>query len=177
MARVHGCGCNGSRDIHRHSCSHSCSCSHSHSCSNSNSYSDSYGNGNSYSNSYSNSWNTETADCAEQTRISQKRFCLAVALPASSVDSVFRRLLSSVPTIDRVFRWQAILDATATRHCDTPLRPRLRHGRDLRTPTLVVHGAADVLPPAEAGHPPCWEAPVACFASVHTFLAEGSPDS
>ncbi|QJR37807.1 alpha/beta fold hydrolase [Gemmatimonas groenlandica] len=67
--------------------------------------------------------------------------------------------------------------------------------RDLPTPTLVVHGAADVLPlaeasrtaahlgharllpVAEAGHNPFWEAPVAFFAAVQTFLAEGSPDS
>jgi proline iminopeptidase len=67
--------------------------------------------------------------------------------------------------------------------------------RDLPTPTLVVHGAADVLPLAEAtrtvahlgrarllpiaeaGHNPFWEAPNAFFAAVHTFLAEGSPDS
>ncbi|WP_310571181.1 alpha/beta hydrolase [Gemmatimonas sp.] len=67
--------------------------------------------------------------------------------------------------------------------------------RDLPTPTLVVHGAADVLPfeeaartaahlgharllpIAEAGHNPFWEAPDAFFAAVHTFLAEGPPDS
>lgn len=67
--------------------------------------------------------------------------------------------------------------------------------RDLPTPTLVVHGAADVLPLAEAartaahlrharllpiaeaGHNPFWEAPDAFFAAVQTFLAEGSPDS
>ena len=67
--------------------------------------------------------------------------------------------------------------------------------RDLPTPTLVVHGAADVLPLAEAartaahlgraqllpiadaGHNPFWEAPDAFFAAVHAFLAEGSPDS
>ncbi len=67
--------------------------------------------------------------------------------------------------------------------------------RDLPTPALVVHGAADVLPLqvaaqtaahlrrarllpiAEAGHNPFWEAPDAFFTAVHTFLAEGSPDS
>ena len=67
--------------------------------------------------------------------------------------------------------------------------------RDLPTPTLVVHGVADVLPLAEAtrtaahlgrarvlpiaeaGHNPFWEAPDAFFAAVHAFLAEGSPDS
>ena len=67
--------------------------------------------------------------------------------------------------------------------------------RDLPTPTLVVHGAADVLPLevaaqtaahlgrarllpiAEAGHNPFWEAPDAFFTAVHAFLAEGSPDS
>jgi hypothetical protein len=43
-------GCNGSRDMHSYS--------------------------NRYSDSNSNSWNTETADCAERTRISQKRFLL-----------------------------------------------------------------------------------------------------
>jgi proline iminopeptidase len=67
--------------------------------------------------------------------------------------------------------------------------------RDLPTPTLVMHGAADVLslevaaqtaahlgrarllPIAEAGHNPFWEAPDAFFTAVHAFLAEGSPDS
>jgi proline iminopeptidase len=67
--------------------------------------------------------------------------------------------------------------------------------RDLPTPTLVVHGAADVLPLAEAertaahlgrarllpiaeaGHHPFWEAPDAFFTAVHAFLTEGSPDS
>ncbi len=67
--------------------------------------------------------------------------------------------------------------------------------RDLPTPALVLHGAADVLPLAEAGrtaallsharvlpiaaagHNPFWEAPDAFFAAVHAFLAEGSPDS
>jgi proline iminopeptidase len=67
--------------------------------------------------------------------------------------------------------------------------------RDLPTPALVVHGAADVLPLeeaaqtaahlgrarllpiAEAGHNPFWEAPDAFFTAVHAFLAEGSPDS
>ena len=65
--------------------------------------------------------------------------------------------------------------------------------RDLPTPTLVVHGAADVLPLseaertashlgrarllpiAEAGHYPFWEAPDAFFTAVHAFLAEGAP--
>ncbi len=67
--------------------------------------------------------------------------------------------------------------------------------RDLPTSTLVVHGAADVLPLAEAartvahlgrarllpiaeaGHNPFWEAPTAFFAAVQAFLAEGAPDS
>lgn len=67
--------------------------------------------------------------------------------------------------------------------------------RDLPTPTLVVHGAADVLPLSEAerttrwlararlvpipeaGHNPFWEAPDAFFAAVHAFLTEGTPDS
>ncbi len=65
--------------------------------------------------------------------------------------------------------------------------------RDLPTPTLVVHGVADVLPLAEAartaahlgharllpiaeaGHNPFWEAPDAFFAAVNAFLAEGPP--
>ena len=65
--------------------------------------------------------------------------------------------------------------------------------RDLSTPTLVVHGAEDVLPLAEAtrtagllpqarllpiaeaGHNPFWEAPDAFFTAVDTFLAEGPP--
>ena len=65
--------------------------------------------------------------------------------------------------------------------------------RDLSTPTLVVHGAEDVLPLAEAtrtagllpqarllpiaaaGHNPFWEAPEAFFTAVDTFLAEGPP--
>jgi proline iminopeptidase len=68
---------------------------------------------------------------------------------------------------------------------------------DLRAPTLVVHGAADVLPlseatrtaehlaataspvrvvpVADAGHNPFWEAPDAFFAAVHAFLAEDPP--
>jgi proline iminopeptidase len=67
--------------------------------------------------------------------------------------------------------------------------------RDLRAPTLVVHGAADVLPLSEAartaahlaaagaaarvmpiadaGHNPFWEAPEAFFAAVQAFLTEG----
>jgi proline iminopeptidase len=67
--------------------------------------------------------------------------------------------------------------------------------RDLPVPTLVLHGAADVLPRSvaertaqflarahlvpipEAGHNPFWEAPDAFFAAVHTFLAEGVPAS
>lgn len=67
--------------------------------------------------------------------------------------------------------------------------------RDLQAPTLVVHGAADVLPWSEAertsrflaharlelipdaGHNPFWEAPDAFFAAVQTFLAEGAPAS
>jgi proline iminopeptidase len=71
--------------------------------------------------------------------------------------------------------------------------------RDLTAPTLVVHGAADVLPLseaartaahlaersrsvrvvpiAEAGHNPFWEAPDAFFAAVHAFLAEDTPPS
>lgn len=67
--------------------------------------------------------------------------------------------------------------------------------RDLAVPTLVVHGAADVLPLSEAertagflaqarlepiadaGHNPFWEAPDAFFAAVHAFLAEGTPPS
>jgi proline iminopeptidase len=65
--------------------------------------------------------------------------------------------------------------------------------RDLPVPTLVVHGAADVLPLSEAertaqllararlvpipeaGHNPFWEAPDAFFAAVHAFLAEEAP--
>lgn len=64
--------------------------------------------------------------------------------------------------------------------------------RDAAIPTLVVHGAADVLPLSEAertaallgeaqivpiadaGHNPFWEAPDAFFAAVHTFLG-GAP--
>lgn len=67
--------------------------------------------------------------------------------------------------------------------------------RDLRVPTLVVHGAADALPLAEAertsrfltharlepiadaGHNPFWEAPDAFFAAVQTFLTEDAPVS
>lgn len=67
--------------------------------------------------------------------------------------------------------------------------------RDLRVPTLVVHGAADVLPLSEAerttrflsharlepipdaGHNPFWEAPDAFFAAVQAFLTEGAPAS
>lgn len=67
--------------------------------------------------------------------------------------------------------------------------------RDLTVPTLVVHGAADVLPLSEAertsrflaharlelipdaGHNPFWEAPDAFFAAVQRFLAEGAPAS
>jgi proline iminopeptidase len=67
--------------------------------------------------------------------------------------------------------------------------------RDLRVPTLVVHGAADVLPLSEAerttrilsqarlepipdaGHNPFWEAPDAFFAAVQAFLTEGTPAS
>ncbi len=67
--------------------------------------------------------------------------------------------------------------------------------RDLAVPTLVVHGAADVLPLSEAartaahlaaagcaarvmpiadaGHNPFWEAPDAFFAAVQAFLEEG----
>ncbi len=47
--------------------------------------------------------------------------------------------------------------------------------RDLLTPTLVVHSAADAMPLAEAARRR--EAPDAFFAAVHTFLAEGSPDT
>lgn len=64
---------------------------------------------------------------------------------------------------------------------------------DLAVPTLVVHGAADVLPLSEAdqtsrflaearlmpiadaGHNPFWEAPDAFFAAVQAFLTEGAP--
>lgn len=67
--------------------------------------------------------------------------------------------------------------------------------RDVCCPTLVVHGAADVLPLSEAirttellaqarlvsiedaGHNPFWEAPDEFFAAVHAFLAEGAPAS
>lgn len=67
--------------------------------------------------------------------------------------------------------------------------------RDLRVPTLVVHGAADVLPLSEAehtaqwlsharlapipeaGHNPFWEAPDAFFAAVQAFLVEDAPAS
>lgn len=67
--------------------------------------------------------------------------------------------------------------------------------RDVVTPTLVVHGAADLLPVheaertaetlraarlrviADAGHNPFWEAPVAFFAAVEAFLEEPPPDS
>jgi len=67
--------------------------------------------------------------------------------------------------------------------------------RDLRVPTLVVHGAADALPLSEAertsrfltqarlepiadaGHNPFWEAPDAFFAAVQAFLTEGAPPS
>ena len=67
--------------------------------------------------------------------------------------------------------------------------------RDLRVPTLVVHGAADVLPLSEAertsrflaharlepipdaGHNPFWEAPDAFFAAVQAFLTEAAPAS
>ncbi|MBL0939424.1 MAG: alpha/beta hydrolase [Gemmatimonadaceae bacterium] len=65
--------------------------------------------------------------------------------------------------------------------------------RDLPVPTLVVHGAADVLPLAEAentartlgnarvapipeaGHNPFWESPELFFTTVDTFLREGQP--
>ncbi len=64
---------------------------------------------------------------------------------------------------------------------------------DLRTRTLVLHGAADVLPFAEAerstalfrdarlvpipeaGHNPFWEAPEAFFSAVRAFLDDDSP--
>jgi len=67
--------------------------------------------------------------------------------------------------------------------------------RDLQVPTLVLHGAADVLPLSEAertaqylpharlvpiadaGHNPFWEAPDVFFAAVHAFLTEGAPAS
>ena len=67
--------------------------------------------------------------------------------------------------------------------------------RDLRVPTLVVHGAADILPLSEAertsrfltharlepiadaGHNPFWEAPDAFFAAVQAFLTEAAPAS
>lgn len=67
--------------------------------------------------------------------------------------------------------------------------------RDLAVQTLVVHGAADVLPLSEAehttrflpqarlvpiadaGHNPFWEAPDAFFPAVDAFLMEGAPDS
>jgi proline iminopeptidase len=67
--------------------------------------------------------------------------------------------------------------------------------RDLVVPALVVHGAADVLPLSEAehttrflrrarlvpiadaGHNPFWEAPDAFFHAVDAFLAEGAPAS
>ncbi|MCO4099113.1 alpha/beta fold hydrolase [Gemmatimonas sp.] len=67
--------------------------------------------------------------------------------------------------------------------------------RDLIVPTLVVHGAADILPLSEAarttecltharlvpidgvGHNPFWEAPDAFFAAVQAFLSEGAPAS
>lgn len=67
--------------------------------------------------------------------------------------------------------------------------------RDLPVPTLVVHGAADVLPLSEAertahhlpharvvpiadaGHNPFWEAPDAFFAAVQRFLTEAAPDT
>ena len=65
--------------------------------------------------------------------------------------------------------------------------------RDVAVPTLVVHGAADALPLAEAeataaflpharlvpipeaGHNPFWEAPDAFFPVVDGFLREGTP--
>jgi proline iminopeptidase len=67
--------------------------------------------------------------------------------------------------------------------------------RDLPVPTLVVHGAADALPLAEAertagllaqarllpvpdaGHNPFWEAPDVFFDAVHHFLTEDAPAS
>lgn len=67
--------------------------------------------------------------------------------------------------------------------------------RDVATPALVVHGAADVLPLSEAertvhtlrharlaeipnsGHNPFWEAPAEFFAVVDAFLREASPDT
>ncbi len=77
-----------------------------------------------------------------------------------------------------------------------------RHGydwratlRDVTTPTLVLHGAADILPRSVAegiagtlrhatlrslenvGHNPFWEAPQSFFTQVETFLAEKPPDS
>lgn len=66
---------------------------------------------------------------------------------------------------------------------------------DVVAPTLVVHGAADVLPLTEAerlvstmqrarlavipdaGHNPFWEAPDEFFSVVDAFLQESSPDS
>jgi proline iminopeptidase len=74
-------------------------------------------------------------------------------------------------------------------HLDANLGANLR---DVAPPTLVVHGAADVLPLSEAqrtaallgqaqvvpiddaGHNPFWEAPDAFFAAVQAFLA-GAP--
>lgn len=66
--------------------------------------------------------------------------------------------------------------------------------RDLTTPTLVLHGAADILPTTvaeqsarllrnarlqpmnEVGHNPFWEAPVEFFKHVEAFLSEAPPD-
>ncbi len=66
--------------------------------------------------------------------------------------------------------------------------------RDLPTPTLVLTGAADILPTIEAeqvvrtlrravlqpmdnvGHNPFWEAPIEFFTHVEAFLAEAPPN-
>jgi proline iminopeptidase len=108
--------------------------------------------------------------------------------PAWFADPAFARHVS--PPLGRSATGAVI--AARLRRDGYDWRDRLR---DLRVPTLVVHGAADVLPLSEAartaahfaharvvpiadaGHNPFWEAPDAFFAAVSAFLSEGPPDS
>ncbi len=95
----------------------------------------------------------------------------------------------------------AITPPTGTSHTGAVIAARLRtegydwsdRVRDVRTPTLVVHGAADILPTSlgertartlsnallltlpGVGHNPFWEAPATFFADVDAFLRAEPP--
>ena len=120
-----------------------------------------------------------------------------MAMLATAQDHAATRRLVLVNTVGVTSAWLAPLHDAGVARLAGSAQERLAmfDTTALRAPDLDAHARytqaffpawfAEVtpleeiglLPIAEAGHNPFWEAPDAFFAAVHAFLAEGSPDS